>query len=165
MPIYVQWKWEERTETLLAIFHFYDDFSKRNLRLIQYDSEREAFVHRGKRLTKPKRSWITWAPSHPEMGLLMQLLCYANIINGLKPSKKKQLWIEMEGKKHYRALGYSEETVNMIAVPDKIMEEIGFDKKVLTYADFEDEETLVTCVELCSEYIDYLRDLLEQYLK
>jgi hypothetical protein len=165
MPVYVQWKWAEKTETLLAIFHFYDDFSRPNLRLMQGDEEKEAWVHKGTKLEKPNRAWITWAPSHPEMALVMQLLCYANIINGLNLSKKKKLWIELEGKSHFRALGYSEETLHMMAVPAEIMKEIGFDKKVLTYADSEDEETLVTCAELCPEYLEYLGRILKQFLK
>ena len=33
MPIFVQWEWKGRTKSFLVIFHFYDDFSKPNLRM------------------------------------------------------------------------------------------------------------------------------------
>jgi hypothetical protein len=165
MPIFIEWKWEEGAKSLLAIFHFYDDFSRHNLRLMEYDEEREAYIFSQKRLVKPERSWITWAPSHIEMALLMQMLCYANMINGLKPSEKRELWTELEGKRTFANKGFSKVELANISVPDEIKRYIGIDKKVMAYADSEDKEVLRTCAELCPEYIDYLRKLLKPYLR
>jgi len=167
MPVFIEWKWEEPTQSLIAIFHFYDDFSRPNLRLIEYAEEREAFIHSETWTKKPKskcveRSWMTWAPSHIEMALLMQMLCYANIINGLKPSEKRNLWKELEGKKHFRWQNWE---ANLYAVPDEIIRQIGSDKKIMTYSDFIDKDVIRTCAELCPEYIDYLRKVLKPYLK
>ena len=116
-----------------------------------------------------ERPWISWAPSHPEMALLMQLLSYANIINGLKPSEKKELWYELEGKDELP--GDKEEYLCITAVPKIISKRIGKDKKVIIYGDLRESGgdlrycPMYTCVELCPEYIDYLGKLLEKYLK
>ena len=54
-----------------------------------------------------------------------------------------------------------------------IQEILGKDKKALSYADLRETEEvgegikdhpLRTCIELCPEYIDYLRKLLNKYL-
>jgi hypothetical protein len=161
MPVFVEWKWEERAQSLLAIFHFYDDFSKPNLRLMERHSVAEPIIF-GKRVKEANRSWITWAPSHTDMALLMQMLCYANIVNGLKPSEKRKLWIELEGKSKFSNEVYD---LTTITVPDEIKRRIGSDKKVMAYGDPEDEEVYCTCVELCPEYIDHLRKLLKPYIK
>lgn len=164
MPIYVEWKWEEPTQSLLAIFHFYDDFSKPNLRLVKIGEEEDAYVSSRGELTRLKRAWTTWAPSHSEIALLMQLLCYANIINGLRPTKKRKLWNELEGKKAFRDSDFSQNELANIAVPDEIKKQIGLDKRVMTYADLEEEDVLRTCVELCPEYVDYLKKVLKPYI-
>lgn len=165
MPIFIEWKWEERAQSLLAIFHFYDDFSKPNLRLMDSDKAREPRFVFTKNARPVERSWITWAPSHTDMALLMQMLCYANIINGLKPSEKRELWVEIEGKRALRDEGFSKYELASIAVPDEIKRRIGSDKKVMAFGDPEDGDVLRTCVELCSEYINYLRRLLKPYVK
>jgi hypothetical protein len=36
MPIFVQWKWDETRKSFLVVFHFYNDFSKPNLRIRKY---------------------------------------------------------------------------------------------------------------------------------
>lgn len=165
MPIFVEWKWEERAQSLLAIFHFYDDFSKPNLRLLDSNKAGEPMHYVGKNVTTAERPWVTWAPSHTDMALLMQMLCYANIINGLKPAEKREIWIELEGKKPFRNRGFSKYELATIAVPDEIKRAIGLNKKVMTYGDPEDGDVMRTCVELCSEYIDYLRRLLKPHFK
>lgn len=167
MPVFIEWKWEDLTQSLIAIFHFYDDFSKPNLRLVEYDEERGAVVAypwKGEEIPPfedMKRSWMTWAPSHPEMALLMQMLCYANIINGLKPSEKKEFWIELEGKKKLHLAGYKTKDY---AVPGAIINEMGSDKRAMTYYDPK-EDVMRTCAELCPEYIDYLIKILKAYLR
>jgi len=164
MPIFIEWKWEERGQSLLAIFHFYDDFSRSNLRLMDSDKAEEAGICTTENLIMAERPWISWAPSHTDMALLMQMLCYANIINGLKPSEKKKLWFELEGKKDLHNKVLSEHELTSFAVPDAIIEQIGSDIKVMAFGDTKDEFVAHTCVELCPEYIDYLRKLLKPYL-
>lgn len=168
MPIFVEWEWKKGTESLLAIFHFYDDFSKPNLRLMKYDKGRLAVISSPIGYLEPKKAWMTWAPSHPEMGLLMELLSYANIINGLKPTEKRKLWIELEGKKALLdRFGYPvpENILGSIAAPHDIKREIGKDKKIIVYDVHGEGEPLRTCVELCPEYIDYLKKVLKPYIK
>ena len=162
MPVFVEWKWIERTKTLLTIFHFYDDFSKRNLRLMKF-GDTPLFSTEGG--LKVKKDWISWAPSHPEMALLMQLLSYANIINGLKPSDKKRLWFELEGREKDR--GFYEDLPKTVT-PQAVSEKIGRDKKVVFYTEPRAEKRgflpIHTCVELSAEYIDFLRRKLNPYL-
>ena len=63
------------------IFHFHDDYSKPNIRFKKkFKDGRFEF----------ERPTITWAPSHPELGLLSELLSYANIINVLKETEKRE---------------------------------------------------------------------------
>ena len=165
MPIFIEWKWEERAQSLIAIFHFYDDFSRPNLRLMDFYKAKEPGICSAGKLVMAERPWLTWAPSHTNMALLMQMLCYANIINGLKPPEKKELWIELEGKKALRNKGLSKDELAGIAVPYEILKEIGSNKRVMAFGDPRDAEVARTCVELCSEYIDYLRKLLKPYTK
>ena len=168
MPVFVQWKWIERTDSLLTIFHFYDDYSKPNLRLLKLDKDIRAFSYSPKRDLEVKKDWISWAPSHPEMALLMQLLSYANIINGLKQSKKKKLFFELEGREDIYKVA-PQEVVSKMAEPYIVGKKIGKDKKVIQYIDLRGEVDgfcpVYTCVELCPEYIDFLGDKLKSYLK
>ena len=162
MPVFVEWKWIDRTKTLLTIFHFYDDFSKRNLRLVKLDNTK-IFSTEGD--LKAKRDWVSWAPSHPEIALLMQLLSYANIINGLKPTEKKKLWFELEGRERLPR----KQDLQFAVSPHIVSEKIGKDKKVVFYVDYREREQgflpTHTCVELSTEYIDFLRKKLNRYLK
>lgn len=87
MPVFVEWKWKERTKTFLVIFHFYDDFSKTNLRIKKCEKGRLLMLTPSE-IFSPSKAWMTWSPSHPDMALLTQLLTYANIINGLKEDEK-----------------------------------------------------------------------------
>jgi len=177
MPIYVEWKWEEQTQSLLAIFHFYDDFSKPNLRLFKKDDERIAVYYspKGDRYTT-KKTWVTWAPSHSELGLLMELLSYANIINGLKPTEKKKLWTKLihknmwtaDRKKFgpmYNKYDYDEHldiVYRKTASPLDAKKKMGMGKKVLFYQ-IGENQPLRSCAELCPEYIDYLKKVLKPY--
>ena len=83
MPVLVQWKWKEETKSYLVIFHFFDDFSAPNLRTTILGISKSHFgedIDLSKRKSTPL---LTWAPSHIELGLLSEVLSYANRINGL----------------------------------------------------------------------------------
>lgn len=80
MPVCVQWKWINRTKSFLVIFHFIDDSSRPNLRM-----------------SKEYSNLMTWAPSHVELGLLSEILKFANIINGLSASQKSELKYKLQG--------------------------------------------------------------------
>ena len=138
MPVFVEWKWKERTKTFLVIFHFYDDFSKPNLRIKKYEKEHLLMFTESEMFT-PLKAWMTWAPSHPEMALLTQLLTYTNIINGLKEDEKHEIGLYLE-----RA-----------AIPER--------KLVVVY--LEESGELSSFAELCPEYIDYLKKILKPYLR
>lgn len=138
MPILVQWKWQERTKSFLVIFHFFDDYSSPNLRIRKKSGFWEG-------LYPQKEAWMTWAPSHVELGMLGELLRYANIVDGLKESEKRRLRDVLEGK----SSGY---------VYDMSFEVLPEGKQLVA-----NSEHLV--VELCPEYIDYLKKVLKPYLK
>lgn len=129
------------------------------------------------------RTVMTWAPSHPELGLLSELLSYANIINGLKPYERRKLRrkleitydLSKESKKikEYMARGNKEQASKVTekvirAFPDYFAD-IGRklpDKILLSgYKIGKGEKEInVFCVELCQEYIDYLKAVLKPYL-
>jgi len=90
MPILVQWKWVEKAKSFLVIFHFFDDYSNPNLRIQKKSGLWE-------RIYPQKEAWMTWAPSHVELGMLGELLRYANIVDGLKESEKRELRDVLEG--------------------------------------------------------------------
>jgi hypothetical protein len=106
MPIFVQWKWQEKTKSFLVIFHFFDDYSKPNLRI-------------KKDLKYPK---ITWSPSHVELALFSELLSYANIIDGLTETEKRKLKAKLTGisPKMQEELG---EAYNPELLPDEELRE------------------------------------------
>jgi hypothetical protein len=172
LPILVQWEWKEKTKTFLVIFHFYDDYSKPNMR-----SERTRFL-RGKPPINPyvyfyvteeefskavypqrfypskHRAVITWAPSHIELGLLQELLSYANIINGFKESVKldlikKLMFFDMPTETTSKSKKDMSEKIH--AYGYRIKKQSG-------------EETMIGCTELCIEYIEHLRETLKPYL-
>jgi len=138
MPILVQWKWKERTKSFLVIFHFFDDYSNHNLRI---KKKPELW----KRLYPQKEAWMTWAPSHVELGMLGELLRYANIVDGLKESEKRELRDVLEG-------------LSSDSIYDISFEVLPEGKQLVASS-----EHLV--VELCTEYIDYLKRVLKPYLK
>jgi hypothetical protein len=155
MPVFVEWEWKEQTKSFLVIFHFYDDFSRPNLRIKKYKNGRLFVVTPERPLLTPEESWMSWAPSHPELALLSQLLSYANIVNGFKESNRREL-------RH--KLGGFAEANNVLAV--KIPKELSAKSHVIYFTRPEDsEDHHHFCTQLCPEYIDYLTDLLKPYLK
>jgi len=90
MPILVKWKWRDQTKTFLVIFYFFDDYSKTNLRIQKIPEEWQEIYPQ-------KETCMSWAPSHIELGLLSELLRYANIVDGLNDSKKRELRVKLEG--------------------------------------------------------------------
>ena len=146
MPTFVRWKWEEKTKTFLVVFYFYDDFSKRNLRLkmVEVDSKgRIPCIDFTASDTSDKQPVMTWAPSHYEIALLADILQYANIINGLKEEKKRKLMHNL-----------------LIESPWDLSAEL--QKKILFGLDENGEPFMA--VELCPEYIEYLKKILKSLL-
>jgi len=151
MPTLVQWKWVERTKSFLVIFHFFDDYSKPNLRM--------------KRIKSYKikcQALMTWAPSHVELGLLSEVLRYANIVDGLDEAVKRKLREKLEmikvNKKEFDFEAIEE--VSSITRWEGLLH--------LIVAEPEDKSLPYvpdsTCVGLCPEYIDYLKKVLKRYL-
>ena len=102
---------------------------------------------------------MTWAPSHFELALLSELLSYANMVNGLKATEKRKLKNKLEAKIE-TTLPYGREAYNIH--PD-IVNGIGKDKKVAICDESltKQQDYLFICVELCPEYIDYLKKVLK----
>lgn len=165
MPVFVEWRWQETTNSFLVIFHFYDDFSKPNLRITKSHKKRGSFIQHftQSNFIVANEAWMTWSPSHPEITLLSELLSYANIINGLKEYERRKLKPQLEGVKIDRISKKSEaQYVNA----EFLSKQIGGDKKFAGYIQTDDPQNrLPCCVELCPEYIDSLRKVLKPYLK
>jgi len=167
MPILVQWKWKESTKSFLVIFHFYDDYSKPNIRL-----KKKTFKD-GK--TEFERPTITWAPSHPELGLLSELLCYANIINGLKETEKRKLRKDLEvavDEGHGVLRLYWDPIKDLLEMPNKVllfeMKDVALflSSRIIRELKKERvEKDFLCCIELCPEYIKYLKTVLKPHLK
>jgi hypothetical protein len=174
MPILVQWKWQERTKTFLVIFHFYDDFSKANLRL----KGRQLFTKEIgdnilllsptpqesspalKPFKKKNLPIMTWAPSHREVALLSDLLSYANIIGGLSGNIRRNLRHNLEIVKKGEE-GFVIDWKTIDALFERISHPyifVGFDLK-------KGEMEKFCCFELCPEYLDYLKEIVKPYLK
>jgi len=164
MPIFVQWKWQERTKSFLVIFHFFDDYIKQNIRFrkkrFEGGDDRPAYLYfpehhvsslsiNSKRRVQFK-TVMTWSPSHLDLGLLSELLSYANIINGLKEAGKKELKEKLEGKDFEYLLNQAEEGHYVL---------LGYEFNKAK------EKNWVFCNELCPEYIEYLKKLLNPYLR
>ena len=158
MPVFVEWRWKERTKSFLVIFHFYDDFSRENLRIKKYAEGNMLIYSPIKEAIMPDKAWISWAPSHLEIGLLSELLSYANRVNGLKENEKR--WLKgILGAEVVlpREAGFRE-AIDVYGITSGI----GEDKKTVVYYDVTSEEHF--CVELCPEYIDYLKNVLKPYI-
>jgi len=154
MPVFVQWKWIERTKSFLVIFHFYDDFSKPNLRIKKYEKKQLGMISSSEVL-EPRKAWITWAASHIELALLSELLSYANIINGLKEAKKRKLRSKLECVKEVRFEGDKEIADVKVPIP----------KKFVFFVEHGEPVHVVNCfIELCPEYIEYLKKVMKPYL-
>lgn len=139
-----------------------------------------------KSTTLDKRSVTTWAPTHVEIGLLSELLAYANIINGLKPWKREELksgldvlsvGIDMVNNlmKRHKEVGVPQALKELDQVPDGIEDEpidrfvrsCG-NKAYLFGAETNYKSGEIESLfgfELSQEYIDYLKELLKPYLK
>jgi len=172
MPIMVQWEWQELTKSFLVIFHFYDDFIKTNVRLKKMKFKNDLNAR-----SEFERPTITWAPSHPELGLLSELLSYANIINGFKEGRKRKLRKDLEVAVKGEVKGENRlywkpiqsmlsEMPNKLLIfekPDYVMfirsDFVNGIKKVIEKKDF------TFCVELCTAYINYLKKVLNPYLR
>jgi hypothetical protein len=163
MPILVQWKWEERTKSFLVVFHFYDDFSKPNLRMRVYKAPKVR-----------AKAVLTWAPSHVELGLLSDILRYANIIDGLDEAVKRKLREKLELLEMNGSTLCDWETFKELqsALPEDSVVEISLIAKKGIHPYIETElgrlppiERIETAVILCPEYIDYLRKVLNSYLR
>jgi hypothetical protein len=165
MPVFVEWRWKEETKTFLVIFHFYDDFSRTNLRVNSTPEKNrltlftfvggEDFFND----VETKGAWLTWSPSHVDLALLMELLTYSNIINGFKEAKKRQLikYLEFVSRK-----GTINEVSGEVERGDWIMggamfSVVGCDKKIANYHD--DNGRSYAMAELCPEYIAYIKEL------
>ena len=157
MPILVQWKWKERTKSFLVIFHFDDDYSKTNLRMnyvysvtfpVQIDKSR-------------RKAIMTWAPSHIELGMLGEILRYANIINGLNRTEKRELKDKLQGTKaKWEEKGEKDSLLKDIK---EIYEKAGIE--FLSAKPNLDTKEWEFIIELCPNYIDYLKKILNPYLK
>ena len=170
MPVFVEWKWKEKTKTFLVIFHFYDDFSKSNLRIKKYEKGHLLMLTPNKAID-PMKAWMTWAPSHPDLALLTELLSYANIVNGLKEFEKRDLRTKLGTARWEHVDG----ELGVVIYSPHMQNEMVEDKKTAIYSEKPDnhsekpahstEVPLHVCAELCPEYIDYLKRILKPYLK
>jgi hypothetical protein len=149
MPVFVEWRWQEKTKSFLVIFHFYDDFSKPNLRIRRYEKDNRVIfdLSRGEDIWTLE-AWMSWAPSHVETAMLSELLSYANIINGLGEPSKRQLINPLTGK--------GGKGMN-------IVQKVGLDKRIVWLT--EDSGLSYAGFEICPIYVDYLREILKPYLK
>lgn len=158
MAIFVRWEWKERTKTFLVIFYFVDDRTKQNLRfrLKVVDDWKECIG-----LEDPENNpdcspqmIMTWAPTHLEIALLGDVLRYANIIDGLDISEKKQLRmkLEIETKENNPSFLNNFEIEKLRCnVPFTIM------------ISLEGKEDWYICSKLTSEYIDYLKNVVNPF--
>ena len=166
MPVFVEWRWKEETKTFLVIFHFYDDFSRANLRINStpeknrltmstYVGGEDWFDY-----VETKGAWLTWSPSHIDLALLMELLTYSNIINGFKEARKRSLikYLEFISRR-----GTLNEVSGEVERCDWIMggamhSVVGCDRKTANYSENGHSYAMA---ELCPEYIAYIKELAE----
>jgi hypothetical protein len=170
LPILIQWKWEEKSKSFLVIFYFYDNFSKPNLRFAERNlshfkdlpeaqffnlSSENEIQSEGK--SKPiKTQLMTWAPSHRELALLSDLLHYANMINGLPETIRRDLRFDLEV--------FVDSGNNTFQIDEDVIEKL--DSR-LTKPNFmlgrernkDGNMETVCCHQLSSEYLDYLREI------
>jgi hypothetical protein len=169
MPVFVEWRFQEKTNTYIVIFHFIDDFSSPNVRMKKHEKGRRMVsVDRFgcPSLENPKGAWMTWAPSHPELGFLMEVLSYANIVNGLKVEQKIRLKSRLEARRKWIVHGGHMNEITYLGYSDEEMKEIfGENVKLAVYVDDPEKDIpLRFGIEICEEYISYLRNLLKPYM-
>jgi hypothetical protein len=178
MPIFVEWKWIVKTQTLLAVFHFWDN-GKENLRMRikEGDFENFAYADYDKKspmsdeeftsiITVPEASfgqsyprtnaYLSWAPSHAEFCLLTEVLTYANLINGLKPHLRLRVKEKLQGRtKKYTQDG---KTYINISLHCDLLNTIP-ENAIISFAHQEG-----VSFEIRMEYIEYLRKLIKEYI-
>ena len=167
MPVFVEWRWKEETKTFLVVFHFYDDFSRTNLRVNSTPEKNQLtlFTYVGGddflNDVETKGAWLTWSPSHVDLALLMELLTYSNIINGFKEAKKRLLIQHLEfvsRKGTLNEVSGEVEKCDWLKV-GAMLSVVGCDKKLASYSD--DNRRFYAMAELCPEYITYIKKLAE----
>jgi hypothetical protein len=173
LPIYAQWKWVEKTQTFLLVLHLDADGSKPNLRSREMTFSKPSRIRkmfwyepfesykREEDLDFKKRTVLTWAPTHVEAGLLSELLGYANIINCLKSITKEELRPKLEfdfiNSEDLESMKNGLDVLEK-EFPDEKSRLFGIDK------DYRDNKNLTFLTfELCEEYINYLKKVLEKY--
>jgi hypothetical protein len=180
MPIFVEWKWVNKTETFLAVFHFWDDGTKQNLRMRkqEYGYERcmpidetcdDKNITPGQDYTTatsiptyiggPTKhdAYLSWAPSHPEFCFLTELLTYANLVNGFKPANRKDFRSKLQGKTLTQERDGKKYIDSFLLDPEltKILRE----DKIVTFAG-----QWGISFEVCLPYVEYVRKLLKPYI-
>ena len=118
-----------------------------------------------KSVTKPI---MTWAPSHVELGYLGEVLRYANIIDGLNENEKNDMRPFLAAESEQYSI-FAEATIldrfnsneHMARLRDVL-----FGKHELYCIEKENEEIEIRFrgIELCEEYIEYLREVLKLYM-
>lgn len=181
MPILVEWKWIEKTETYLVVFHFWDDREEENLRmrvleegfetlayvLSKYNIEDKAEILEENfvavmtapyyNLSYPRtKAYLSWAPSHAQFCLLTEVLTYANLINGLKPHIRKKLKFKLQGMLNEKMC--TERNRDHFLIDYDMLSKMG-DKAIVS---FSGQDYL--SFEVCQEYIEYLRKLIKPYI-
>jgi len=170
MLVFVQWKWNEKTKSFLVIFHFLDDYTRPNLRLKRVkinivDGAKVIFPVFVEKVGGTESSIMTWAPSHIELGLLSELLSYANIINGLKEKEKRELKRKLVGLYAvYDEDGFGYDIDESISRSIAYFTDIIYKpKNILGPAKYLVRDRYYL-PELCPKYIEYLRKILKPYM-
>jgi hypothetical protein len=104
---------------------------------------------------------MNWAPSHVELGYLSEVLRYANIIDGLGEIEKRNLRIDLEYSEADPTLGegYWGDQNRLAEIWDVLA------RRATLFSVDTTQHVHFRGVELCSEYIDYLKTVLEPYLR
>ena len=165
MPAFIQWKWKEETRSFLVIFHFFDDYSEKNLRLKQRSLRKDGKsppIYVISPYEKTTHPIMTWAPSHIESALVSQVLCYANIVNGFNERIKRTLRPILEVTTVKR-----EKKIIELAVSDdlkKALQDKGFILELKSTKERDDFEEAIFCCPLSIEYVELIWDILKTTL-
>jgi len=157
MPVLVQWKWEEKTKTYLVIFHFLDTYDEPNLRMKNTYMVKGKYSYKKMNVNRPKPTPImTWAPSHPELGLLSEVLSYANIINGLDYDKKVEIQNWLEGEVFFLTARIKDERITFLCSVTNL-ELLKASELCQLINHSREEGRYYRCFKLTPEYIEYLK--------
>ena len=157
MPVFVEWQWKERTKSFLVIFHFYDDFSRPNLRIKKYEKGHLIVLTPNKAIV-PKEAWMTWAPSHPDLALLTELLSYANIVNGLKEFEKRDLRTKLGAVRWEHIDG----ELSLVVYSPHMQKKMVEDKKTAIYSERPDNNSKSLPIRLrnpCTCVLNYVQNI------